>query len=360
MTGRKPGMRGAAQGCVGFLLAVTGGAALAQAPSATPAPIEWRLAMTGDIMLGSDHPAPRLPPDQGRGLLDAAAPTLQWAGMTLGNLEGTLAAGGVSSKQNCGQCYAFRTPPAFAQRLAEAGFDGMSQANNHGNDFGVEGRLQTTQALANVGLAGTGWSGSAAALIRRNGQSMCLLAFAPNRGMNDLRDLAGAARRVRQTKPHCPLLVVSFHGGAEGSDKIRTPQGPEYHLGEHRGDVRAFSHAVIEAGADLVYGHGPHVPRGMELYRGHLIAYSLGNFMTWGGMNVSGVLGQAPVLTVRLDAQGRLIAGRVLSFRQIPHSPLRGDAQQGAWKTMRERTRIDFGGGGLLSDDEGRFWPATR
>ena len=319
---------------------------------------EWRLAFVGDIMLGSDYPSPKLPPRDGADLMREAVPMLEWAHLSFGNLEGTLAQGGTSSKQGCGKCYAFRTPPSFAQRLSEAGFDAMSQANNHGNDFGVPGRLQTTRALSAVGIASSGWEGSTPGVLQHEGRKACLLAFAPNRGMNDLRNIPGASQKVRTAKSQCHLVVVSFHGGAEGSDKTRTPLGNETHLGENRGNVRAFARSVIDAGADVVYGHGPHVPRGMELYQGHLIAYSLGNFMTYGGMTVSGTLGQAPLLAVRLNEKGHLVGGRVVSFRQSPHAPLRKDAQAGAWHTMRARTQDDFGGGGLILATDGSFWPS--
>lgn len=324
----------------------------------TREPAEWRLAMAGDIMLGSDYPRASLPPAQGRGLLDAAAPSLQWADVAIGNLEGTLASGGVTSKQGCGKCYAFRTPPEFAWRLQEAGFDAMSQANNHANDFGARGLAQTTAALQAAGMVGTGWQGSRPAIIERQGRRLCLLAFAPNRGMNDLRDIAGAAGMVRQAKIACDLVVVSFHGGAEGSDKVRTPKGTETYLGENRGNVRAFARAMIDAGAGLVFGHGPHVPRGMELYRGHLVAYSLGNFMTYGGMSVTGVLGQAPLLLARVDSQGRLLSGRIVSFRQSPRAPVAPDPEQRAARTVVAATQADFSGGDLEFFDDGGFRPA--
>jgi hypothetical protein len=319
---------------------------------------EWRLAFVGDVMLGSDYPAARLPPGDGVGLMKEAHTALQWAHLSFGNLEGTLASGGVSSKQGCGKCYAFRTPPSYAKRLSEAGFNAMSQANNHGNDFGDHGRMQTTHALASVGIASSGWEGSSPGIMEHEGRRACLLAFAPNRGMNDLRNIPGAGEKVRQARKQCHLVVVSFHGGAEGSDKTRTPTGTETHLGENRGNVRLFARTMIDAGADIVYGHGPHVPRGMELYRGHLIAYSLGNFMTYGGMAVSGTLGQAPLLAVRLDKEGHLVGGRIISFRQSPYSPLKADPQAGAWNTIRARTQEDFAGGGMVLGDDATFWPA--
>jgi hypothetical protein len=101
--------------------------------------------------------------------------------------------------------------------------------------------------------------------------------------------------------------------GAEGPDANVVRPGDEQMYGEDRGDVMAFSRAAIDAGADVVLGHGPHVLRGMELYEGRLIAYSLGNFS--GG----GVFGREPAtrygvyLTVSLRPDGSFIQGRLRS-----------------------------------------------
>lgn len=319
---------------------------------------EWRLAMAGDIMLGSDYPDNGLPPHQGRGLLDAAQPSLAWADLALGNLEGVLAQDGMAGKQGCTRCYVFRTPPEFAHRLKEAGFDGMSLANNHARDFGEEGLQQSQQALIQAGMRGTGWIGSAPAMFDHIGRRACLLAYAPNRGMNDIRDIPTMQAHVARAKTQCHLVVVSFHGGAEGQDKAHTPIGFEMYLGENRGDVRSFSRAAIDAGAHVVFGHGPHVPRGMELYNGHLIAYSLGNFMTYGGMSVAGISGQAPLVLVRLDGQGKLISGRIVSFRQTRKQPLRLDPDAGAARTIMTYTQSDFAGGRLAFTADAGFRPA--
>jgi len=320
-------------------------------------PGEWRIALAGDIMLGTDYPTRMLPPNEGRGLLDAAGTSLSWADVAIGNQEGTFGEGGVTGKLHCQKCYAFRTPSEIARRLSEAGFEAMAMANNHARDFGDNGLLKTQQALRSVGIQGTGWQGSTPAVFRRGSESACLLAFAPNAGMNDLRDIPMAALLVRKAKTECTVVIVSFHGGAEGANKTHTPYGAELYLGENRGDVRAFARAMVDAGAGIVFGHGPHVPRGMELYRGHLIAYSLGNFMTYGGMNVSGVLGQAPLLLVRIGQDGRLISGRIVPFIQTPKSPLRVDPQLRAIRTIVNATQQDFEGGSLSFTVDGGFHP---
>ena len=103
---------------------------------------------------------------------------------------------------------------------------------------------------------------------------------------------------------------MSFHGGAEGPDSLHVAEGMELFHGEERGDLIAFSHAVIDAGADLVLGHGPHVPRALEIYRDRLIAYSLGNFATALGISIEGDKGLAPILLATLTGDGRFVEGQ--------------------------------------------------
>ena len=109
---------------------------------------------------------------------------------------------------------------------------------------------------------------------------------------------------------------MSFHGGAEGNKALHVPHGQETFYGENRGNLRAFTHMAIDAGADLILGHGPHVLRGMEVYSGRLIAYSLGNFATYGRFNLSGNLGIGAVLEVELDKEGKFIGGKLLPTAQ--------------------------------------------
>ena len=121
----------------------------------------------------------------------------------------------------------------------------------------------------------------------------------------------------------------------------------EYAYGEPRGDVVDFARRVIDAGADLVIGHGPHVPRAMELYNDRLIVYSLGNFATYYGISVSGSKGYAPLLVTEIDGHGRFIGGQLRSYiQQRPYGP-RPDDQLRALSMIRELTALDFPDGKL-------------
>lgn len=328
---------------------------MGQAWATTPTP--WHLVVVGDVMLGSDYPTADVPANQGRGLLTAALPVLQTADLTVGNLEGTLGVGGATTKSGCKRCFAFRSPPAVAQTLASAGFDAWSQANNHARDFGATGLQQTAMALEQAGMKHAGPMEQPMAQWTVRGKQACLLAFAPNAGMHDVRDVRGAQQWIAWARSTCDLVVVLFHGGGEGLGHQHTPVGSERYLGEDRGDVRAFAHAAIDAGADLVVGQGPHVVRGMELYRGHLVAYSLGNFMTYGGMNVGGPMGWAPALEITLDSQGQLVRGQIHSFQQHPRQPLAHDPEHQAARAIATLTAEDFHGGQLHFGDDGQFVP---
>lgn len=318
------------------------------------------IAAVGDIMLGSDYPRDRLPANADN-LLAPVTPWLKTADITFGNLEGVLMDGGEPIKQcnNPAVCFLFRSPARFATTLARAGFDVMSLANNHAHDFGETGRSASMAALDAAGILHSGRAGDVASWQVR-GRRIALIAFAPNIGAHSLLDITGARQKVAALAATHDIVIVSFHGGAEGTEYLHVAPGMETFVGEQRGDLIAFSHAVIEAGADLVLGHGPHVPRALEVYRGRLIAYSLGNFATWFGINVQGVNGYAPVLHVVLAPDGALLHGHIHSaIQSFRHAPEPDPANQAAL-LVRELTQEDFAGGGLLFDANGGFVPAAN
>ena len=109
---------------------------------------------------------------------------------------------------------------------------------------------------------------------------------------------------MRRARRRASLVVVIIHAGAEGAGALHTPHGSEFFVGENRGNPRAFAHAVVDAGASLVVGSGPHVIRGVERYRGRMIAYSLGNFVGYHTLAGGGVLSDSAILRVTLGADG--------------------------------------------------------
>jgi hypothetical protein len=313
------------------------------------------IAAVGDIMLGSDYPQYRLAEDAAA-LLAPVASVLRQADVAFGNLEGVLLDGGEAVKQcsNPSSCYLFRSPEAYGITLASAGFDLLSLANNHARDFGEAGRDVTMQTLDAAGIRHSGRLGDVATW-KQAGLDMAMVAFAPFGGSHDMLDMVSGRLLIEKLASQSDILIVSFHGGAEGADKTAVPFASEQFHGENRGDVVAFAHMAVEAGGDLIIGHGPHVPRAMELYRGRLIAYSLGNFATYWGINVQGVNGVAPILQASLDQSGRFVEGRIHSNRQQrPLGPVPDPHNQAA-HLIRELSLADFPDGSLVIDDEGRI-----
>ena len=308
-----------------------------------------QVAGVGDIMLGTDFPENHLPDDDGVGFLAAVTPILNSADISFGNLEGVLLDDGEPIKEckDPQACYLFRSPSRYAQHLASAGFNVLSLANNHARDFGEQGRDASMAALDNVGIHHSGREGEVASWEQAE-LRIAMIAFSPTRGSWSLLDIERATWAVAGLAARHDIVIISFHGGAEGFDGAqRIGFGMEYAYGEPRGNVVEFAHAVIDAGADLVLGHGPHVPRAMELYNGRLIAYSLGNFATYYGISVQGSKGYAPIVIANLDGYGRFISGQLLSNRQIRPGGPQPDPEEHALNMIRELSRMDFPDNGL-------------
>ena len=333
----------------------------ATAAGSPPPPRERQLltiATVGDIMLGTDYPENHLPDDDGVSFLADVTPFIREADIAVGNLEGVLMDGGEPRKQckNPQACYLFRTPARYATYFVEAGFDVMSLANNHARDFGEEGRTASMQNLANSGILHTGREGDFAEM-ESNGLTIAVLGYAVTLNSNLVLDYDIAAETVRGFAASHDIVVITFHGGAEGKDVTRIPFAEEEYFGEMRGDVVKFARLMVDSGADLVVGHGPHVVRGMQIYKDRLIAYSLGNFATYYGISVEGIKGIAPVLVATLDHDGRFVEGRIHSTHQLrPAGPTR-DPDQQALKLMRNLSMQDFVSPGITFLEDGRLYP---
>jgi poly-gamma-glutamate capsule biosynthesis protein CapA/YwtB (metallophosphatase superfamily) len=319
------------------------------------------VAAVGDMMIGTDYPENHLPDDDGVGFLAGVTPWLWPADLAFGNLEGVLVDGGEPGKKcsNPKACYLFRSPTRYAFHYRAAGFDVLSLANNHARDFGEEGRTATMQALAAAGIRHSGREGDFASFEVR-GLSVAVLAYAVTKNSNMLLDYALSEQTVRKFADTHDIVIVSFHGGAEGRDVTHLPFADEEYYGEPRGDVVRFARMVVDAGADLVIGHGPHVVRAMERYNDRLIAYSLGNFATYYGISVAGIKGVAPILIATLDDEGRFVDGEIISTHQLRPAGPTLDPQGRALRLIRGLSIEDFGNPGLTFHPDGRITPADR
>jgi poly-gamma-glutamate capsule biosynthesis protein CapA/YwtB (metallophosphatase superfamily) len=310
-------------------------------------------AAVGDTMLGN---TPELPADPGS-YLDQVKGQLT-GDVVFGNLEGTLT--DVSDSPKCGgesdagTCYAFRTPPSYARYLAAAGFTVMSNANNHSYDFGQAGLEQTIAALHRAGIAQDGLPGKVT-VVKVGGERVAFVGFAPYAQTASLLDLGAARKLIRYAARRSQIVVVAIHAGAEGTDAQRVTGEEESYLGEDRGNPEAFAKMAVRAGADLVLGSGPHVLRGMEIYRDRLIAYSLGNFSGFHNFDTEGVLGASAVLHVTLEADGAFRSGRIASVRLVEAGqPVPDPSGEGA-ALIRQLSREDLGKPAVKVGGNGRI-----
>jgi poly-gamma-glutamate capsule biosynthesis protein CapA/YwtB (metallophosphatase superfamily) len=316
------------------------------------------MSATGDIIMGS---APdRLPTHGGDGFFDSVREGLK-ADLVMGNLEQPLTGDTGSSK--CGSppranCFAFRSPPSYARHLKDAGFQLLNTANNHSKDFGVQGYRNTVTALEGAGLAHTG-AEDQITVVEVKGIKVAVVGFSSYAGANKLNDLVQARSVVKKASERADVVVVQVHMGAEGSDKNHVRPGTELFFGENRGDPIRFSKAVIDAGADVVIGHGPHVLRGMQFYNGKLVAYSLGNF-AGGGKTLSrnGVLKYGGILHVSLTKEGSWAGGKFLStYMNAAGVPTRDSDDERGRKLVESLSEDDFGDTAAKIGDDGSISP---
>jgi hypothetical protein len=314
------------------------------------------ITAVGDIMLGSNYPSDSSLPPGNENILKEIETYLKDSDITFGNLEGTLfdSGGNPKSCSNPSVCYVFRTPSVFGQYLVDSGFDVVSIANNHNGDFGPVGRAKTKENLDNLGIKYAGLADTDEFIIfEKDGIKYGFAAFAPNNGTVSINDIPYAEKLIKQLKENSDIVIVSFHGGAEGDEYQHVPKRTETFFGENRGDVHEFARKMVEAGADIVFGHGPHVIRAVELYNDKFISYSSGNFATYGNFNLSGVKGIAPLFKIKLDENGNFIEGKIISTYQVKGSGPKIDHKKRALQKIIELTENDFPDTPLSFSDDG-------
>ncbi len=308
----------------------------------------------GDIMLGSNYPNAGLLP--GTNILKNTEEILKDADITVGNLEGTLFDKGGTPKScnNPSVCYVFRTPSEYGIYFKEAGFDYLSIANNHSNDFGSEGIAQTMKNLEQLGIKYSGIKEQAEyTFLEKDGIRYGFVSFAPNMKTVNLNDHEGASSLIKSVKDKSDILIVMFHGGAEGSKYEHVTRKNEMYYGENRGNVFQFARMAVDSGADIVFGQGPHVTRAVELYKDKFISYSAGNFATFGNFNLNGPNGIAPIFKIKVDSEGKFLTGKIISTRQYKGSAgPTVDKNHSAAKKIIYLNKADFPEGNKLNIDE--------
>jgi hypothetical protein len=266
------------------------------------------ISAVGDTDLGN---TPDLPPSPST-YLSAVESALK-APIVFGNLEGTLTdATGSKCGTDTTDCYAFHMPPSYASIFKADGFTVMNSANNHSHDYGAQGVADTTAALQGAGIVQAGLPGQIG-LVTEGTTKVAFVDFAPYTDVNNLLDLPAARVLIDKAKTEANLVVVYMHAGAEGATADHVTGAEETYVGEDRGNAKVFAHMAIDDGAALVIASGPHVLRGMEYYKGHLIAYSLGNFAGYNNFGTDGILDLSGILQVTLAGDGALTSAHFTS-----------------------------------------------
>ncbi|HIK32701.1 MAG TPA: CapA family protein [Oscillatoriales cyanobacterium M59_W2019_021] len=297
--------------------------AAAPATPSQPLPPFITIKAVGDVIPGTNYPDYRLPGDMNELLPTEVRGYLERAEIVFGNFESSLTNHPNSSKAvGGGLVFAFRSPPEYAQLFADAGFDIFNIANNHAMDFGPVGFQDTQNSLASVGIKTIGNKNQ---ILYQDieGIKVATIGFSPYEFYNAIQDLETTKSLVAEAKKNAQLVIVSMHSGAEGTGALHVTNETEFFFGENRGNSIAFARTAIDAGADLVLGHGPHVPRAIELYNGKIIAYSLGNFLGYRTLSTAGETGYSMILEVKLTPEGNFAGGRIIPVmmddRGIPY-----------------------------------------
>ena len=304
----------------------------------------YKFIGVGDMMLGTNYPSEKYLPPKSFKLLQNVEDILKSADVTFGNLEGSVlnSGGDVKKCSDPSLCYAFRQPEYLIDQIVDAGFDLLSIANNHVGDFGNSGRKNTVRVLSEKGFCFAGLASRPWDTMSVDNLIIGFCAFSPNSGTLQINNQKKANEVVSFLDAIADIVVVSFHGGAEGAKNNHVTKKTEYYYGENRGNVCSFSHQLIDKGADIIFGHGPHVTRAIEVYKNRLICYSLGNFCTYNRFNLRGLCGIAPIVEVNVDKNGEFIFGNIIPIKQIENGYPIVDENKSVLVEIQNLIKTDF------------------
>lgn len=304
----------------------------------------------GDLVLPSNYQ--NTYSFENNNIIARVKPLLQDADIVLGNLEGP-----ITKSENCSKdtslpgYYAFRYPLGSENLLKSLGFNIVHIANNHINDFKQVGVKETKNMLKKVQIDTIGIKNKILFKSIHN-IPLALIGFDYNSIFNNIHDNQHLKKLIAKAKKSAKILIVSMHAGAEGESAQHVPKEEEIYLNEQRGNVYAFAHRAIDLGADLVIGFGPHVLRGIEVYKNKLIAYSLGNFFGCSSnFSNQGLSSLSLILEVRLDQSGNLLSAKgtpiKISSKGIPAYDLTGSSL----KKINKLSKADFPTTGIIIND---------
>jgi len=265
-------------------------------------PEQIRMVLAGDIMLerGVEYMVEKYGSGDFKFPFLKIAGYLKGADIVFANLEGPISDKGIK----VGSIYSFRHKPESMEGLNYAGFNVISLANNHAFDYGREALEDCLTRLSNVGIdyVGAGFSEDEtySPLIKEiKDTKIGFLAYTnlgpetwKARGDNsgiawiDGSELSRAKLEIEEAKSEVDILIVSLHAGEEYQE---TPA-------QFQVD---FAKMAIDAGADIIAGHHPHVVQPNEKYKEGWIFYSLGNFIFDQGFSEETMKGQIVEILIK-------------------------------------------------------------
>jgi len=323
-------------------------------------PDSIRIKAVGDMVPGTNFPSNRLPGNPNQLFPSSVREKLQGSDILFGNFESTITNHPYSTKDiSRGQVFAFRSPPKDAKLFAELGFDVLSVANNHAMDFGKTGFKDTINNITAAGMKPVGKKNQILYLNVEN-IPVAVIGFCFYEYCNTVQDIEKAKALVKTAREKAKIVVISMHVGAEGNNALNVRNQTEFFYGENRGNSVNFARTMIDTGADLVLGHGPHVPRAIEVYQGKLIAYSLGNFLGYKVFSTTSFKGYSMILDVKLNPEGDFLSGKIipvhLNKQAIPYI----DQSFRTVGLLRSLNKTDFPNSSLKINKKGEILQTDR
>jgi hypothetical protein len=292
-----------------------------------------------EVLRRSDAPASLIAP---------LRPLFSGADIAIVNVESAIGEGPSPSKcgPNSTNCFAFRAPLASARAIRSLAPRAQvvgNLANNHARDAGSAGQDSTVAALRRAGVLVSGDDTLPTLVPTRAGDTVAVLGFYTSNETPDARDTAEVRRLVARAADQYPIVIVTMHLGAEGRRAQHTTDSTELFLGIDRGNPVAFAEAAVRGGATLVIGHGPHVLRAVEWRpRGALVAYSLGNLLTYGPFVLREPLNRGAVLCATVDTSGRVASATLAPTMQRAAGVVVRDRSRRAFTLVNALGRSDF------------------
>jgi hypothetical protein len=308
-----------------------------------------------DVLRRNDSPSSLVAP---------LRPLFAGADLALVNVESAIGEGPAPSKcgPNSTNCFAFRAPLASARAirsLAPRAKVVGNLANNHARDAGRVGQDSTVAALRRAGAFVSGDDTLPTLVPTATGDTVAVLGFYTSTETPDARDTAEVRRLVERAADQYPVVIVTMHLGAEGRSAQHTTDSTEIFLGMDRGNPVAFAEAAVRGGATLVIGHGPHVLRAVEWpANGALVAYSLGNLLTYGPFVLRDPLNRGAVLCATIDTTGRVRSATLAPTIQRAAGVVARDRSRRGIALVNALGRADFPQSAARVNSRGALAPA--